>query len=151
MTLPLPPTMTADQPALSLPLRPLVRTEPSVKMPLTKPNTGISTPPHHLAVQGSLNKKQLLFRGSGCVTWQTCLPCDAADMSVLSHSIHVCCVPKQTCLLCDTADMSAVCHSRNVCCARQHTSTAPEALNRRIRILSLQCIIPRTPLDRFDV
>ena len=42
------------------------------------------------------------------VDMQTCLQCDTADMSAVSHGRHVCCVKQQTCLLCHTADMSAV-------------------------------------------
>ena len=33
---------------------------------------------------------------------------------LVSHSRHVCCVTQQTCLLCDTADMSAVWQSRKM-------------------------------------
>ena len=51
----------------------------------------------------------LLGRGS----LQTCLPCDTADVSAVSHS--------RQCLLCDTADMSAVSHSRHVRCVTQQT------------------------------
>ena len=39
---------------------------------------------------------------------QTCLLCDTAETSAVSHSRHVCCATQQTCLLCQTADMSAV-------------------------------------------
>ena len=39
---------------------------------------------------------------------QTCLMCDTADMSAVSHSRNVCCATQQTCLLCHTADMSAM-------------------------------------------
>ena len=33
--------------------------------------------------------------------------------SAVKHSRHVCCLTHQTCLLCDTADISAVSHSRH--------------------------------------
>ena len=48
-----------------------------------------------------------------CLTQQTCLLWDTADMVAGRHSRYVCCVTNQTCLLCDTADMSAMSHSRN--------------------------------------
>ena len=56
-----------------------------------------------------------------CDTQQTCLLCDTADMSAVSHSRHVCCVKQQTCLLCQAADMSAVSRSRHVCCITRQT------------------------------
>ena len=69
------------------------------------------------------------WRPVACVTQQTCLLYDKADMSAVWHSRHVCCVTKltavshiiahQTCLLCHTADMFAVSHSRFVCCVTQ--------------------------------
>ena len=60
-----------------------------------------------------------------CVTQQTCLPRDTADMSAVPHSRHVfCCVTQQTCLPCRTEDMSPVSFSRLVCCATQQTMPA---------------------------
>ena len=35
---------------------------------------------------------------------QTCLLCDTADMSAVSHSRHVCCATRQACLLCRTTE-----------------------------------------------
>ena len=54
-------------------------------------------------------------RHGGCATHQTCLLCDADDMSAVAYSNHVCCVAKQT------ANMSAVPRSRHVCWLTQQT------------------------------
>ena len=76
--------------------------------------------------------------GFSCVTQQTCLLYDTADvsavshgrqsllghtagMSTASHSRQFCCVTHQTCLLCHTAGTSAVSHSKHFCCVTQHT------------------------------
>ena len=56
-----------------------------------------------------------------CMTQQTCLLCDTADVSVVRRNRHVCCVTHQTCLLCVTGDMSTVSCSRHVCCVTQQT------------------------------
>ena len=55
-----------------------------------------------------------------CVTQQTCLLSDTADMSAVRHSRHVCCGTQQICLLCNTMDMSAVRHSRLCVCECIH-------------------------------
>ena len=47
--------------------------------------------------------------------------CHTADMSVVSHSRHVCCVAQQELALCHTAGMSAVSNSRDVCFGKQQT------------------------------
>ena len=54
-----------------------------------------------------------------CVPQQTCLLCQTADMSAVSHSRQACCVTQHACLLCPTADASAASHSRLVCCVRR--------------------------------
>ena len=56
-----------------------------------------------------------------CVTQQTCLLCDTADMSTVWQSSHVCCVTQKTCLLCHTEDTTAVWHSLHVCCVTRQT------------------------------
>ena len=53
-------------------------------------------------------------------TLQTRLLCYTADMSAVSHSKHDCCFT-WTCLLCDTLDMTAVPHNKHVCCFIQQT------------------------------
>ena len=70
-------------------------------------------PPPFLAVCGRLKKSTYLLR--------EILLCDAADMSAVLHSRHVCCPTQHTCLLCDTAQMSAACQSRHACCVTQQT------------------------------
>ena len=56
-----------------------------------------------------------------CVTQQTCVLCDTADMSTMSHDRHVCYVTQQTCVLRNTADMSTMSHSRHVCYVTHQT------------------------------
>ena len=49
------------------------------------------------------------------------LLCDAAHMSAVWHSRHVCCVTQQKCLMFHSADMSTVWHSSCVFCVTQQT------------------------------
>ena len=80
----------------------------------------------HGAKRGGPSYSKPTVRSSyhGCVTQQTCLLWDTADMSVARRSRHVCCATQQTCLLCDKMDMSAVSHSRHVCRGKQLFDTA---------------------------
>ena len=53
------------------------------------------------------------------------LPCkygkDTVSYLALSHSRDDDCVTQQTCLLCDKAETSAVSHGKHVCCVTQAT------------------------------
>ena len=101
-----------------------------------------------LAVRGSPTISNCcLEERCGRVSQQTCLLCDTAHRSAVSHSRHVCCVTQQLCLLRYTAGMSAVSHSRHLCLSEsRHICCVAQQLCQLCRTAGMCRIIPKSDL-----